>query len=814
MEFPGIVDGILKEGENHTQVEMGKMVEASTVQSAPAEVPAEVSDVIGEEKRPPMINPVINHGFSAVQSAPTEAIAEASGVIGGEKRPPMMRPVVYHDPGVVQSAPAELLAEVSDVIEDEKRPSMIKPVINHGLAVVQSAPAESLAEVSDVIEDEKRPSMIKPVINHGLAVVQSAPTEAPAEVSSVIGEGKKHGGQMQELSLTGVPEIQHDAAAVLAVDSISKKLEALARVDQCVFKHSGVPFGASGEFAALKGNLCYFDPSAGEYRPLCNFFITGVKKVVVNGVRGMIDSALDFCVAFDGDEVTIRVKEEQWNSFYDEVRKKCPGASYSMEGSKHSRWLEKYLGACIKNAPIESEYLVPGWHEADGKLIFIHDGRTFPGIRCKTGKYIEVDPKLSYVAAFRGAWKILRLAKDLPKILIPFLFTHLGLLVSIFCRAGYQPKFLLFIVGESGALKTEFAKALFALYSGESRQVMATFKDTLTALEVKLSRRGDGTLVIDDYHPNESTSESKAMAEKLEKIVRYQGDGIAKGRSNVNLELKEDLTARCLVACTGEFVSGGESSMLRLLLIELKKGEISGTELETFQNNPRLLATHWQGFLYYVEAHVDEVIAFIQSNFEKKRREWSCQFSEKRLVDAATHLELVGAILLSYGQALEVFATEQVAQLHANWKQCILRVVAQSLAWTKQAKPIVMLLEAIEYIVEQKIEIASSREQYGADTAKWMGFVEGELVYFDHKKICAKATQYWRDHGKPRKLPYSDLFAELAERGISKVYSEGKGRKQYYMKVTISKEKGAKPTRMLAIRIDEMVAFLEAERQA
>lgn len=625
-------------------------------------------------------------------------------------------------------------------------------------------------------------------------------------------EGQE-GGPVLPVNAQAFPEVRTTVGSVDRFSFTGMGIKGLQSVDKSLLEQRGIPFGSNGEFEVIGNELCYFDPQTGRWNPLCNFYVIGVTKVIVNGVRGNIDSVLEFRVFFEGEETLVKVKKEQWDRFYAEVRKKCPGTSISLEGSKHSYWIEKYISQCIRNAPIESEYLVPGWHELDGKLKFLHDGRLLPGIRCKTGKFIEVDRQLSYVAAFREAWQILSLTKDLAKTLIPFLFAHLGLLTSIFSRAGYHPRFLLFVVGETGALKTELSKTLFALYSGDSRRVPASFKDTITALERKMFQRGDGVLTIDDYHPPVSSAEKNSMAEKLEAVIRYQGDGIAKGRANARLELQPDLAAHCLVACTGEFASGSESSMLRLLLVELKKGEIDGDKLEPFQYNPRLLATHWQGFLEYVEAHVDQLTGFIQNNFAAKRREWSSQFVEKRLVDAATHLDLVCAIVLSYGKELGAFTQEEAAQLYAKWKPVLFRVTAQSLALTKQAKPIVMMLEAIEYLVDNKTKLASSRAQFAANQEDWLGFFEDSFVFFDHKKLCPKVAQYWRDHGKACNLNYTDIFAELAELGITETTKDGKGRRAYYKKVAIDPEKPDKRVRMLVVRLEAMVAFMEAESQ-
>ena len=718
---------------------------------------------------------VINHEASTLNSAPAQAAGEG-GVVGYEKKAPLQKAVIYHDPTVVQFESAEAAVE-SGVVGDEKKAPLQKAVIYHDPTVVQFESAEAVRE-------------------------------------GVTSEGNKPVNQKQELLVLGAPLMQKKEVALAADISIRKKLEALKQIDQCVFEHNGVPFGANGEFATRGVDLLYRDQDTVEYVDLCNFHIKAVKRKLVYCNRKPTESFLDFVIAFRAGIKEVRVRESEWASLYEAIRKACPGTSFSVEGTKHPRRFDRYIAFCLDNIETEREYLSAGWnYVSEDKQKFLHDGVSHPGLTCKTGKTIEVDPQLSYKEAFLQSLGMLSMARELGEILIPWLFQHLGLLFSMFCRAGLQPNFLLFIAGPSGALKTALAKVLFSLYSGESNRVMASFKDTITALEVKMFEHGDGVLNIDDFHPPVSSGEKKEMSEKLEFVTRVKGDGLAKGRSNVQLTLQEELMPHCLVSITGEFLSGGESSLLRLLIVQLKRGDIDGKKLEFYQKNSRVWSTHLQGFLIFIENNQELVIGFIKKEFETKRQAWGAIFKEKRLVDAATHMEVIAAIVFSYAKWLGALPESEINVMYAQWRSVIGDMTAKSIAATKQAKPVVLFLEAVEYLVDNKAQLASSRAQYGAEQEDWVGFIEGSFVFFDHKKLCSKVGQYWRDHGKACKLLYTDIFAELAEMGITKVSREGKERKPYYQKVSIGAGKAAKRPRMLVVQIEAMVAFLEAERQ-
>lgn len=108
---------------------------------------------------------------------------------------------------------------------------------------------------------------------------------------------------------------------------------------------------------------------------------------------------------------------------------------------------------------------------------------------------------LSPADALQNAWKMLRLASKPAKILIPFLFAHLGCMWSLFSEAGYPPRTILFIRGTTGSLKTAVASLLFNFSAIPENNVPATFRDTSASMEVKMGQFRDRVLLVDDFCP-------------------------------------------------------------------------------------------------------------------------------------------------------------------------------------------------------------------------------------------------------------------------------------------------------------------------
>lgn len=217
--------------------------------------------------------------------------------------------------------------------------------------------------------------------------------------------------------------------------------------------------------------------------------------------------------------------------------------------------------------------------------------QSYPDVLLETGRHLMLDPQLSAPQAFFRVLDVLKLSPRLELMLPILLLMHLGPLFPFFQAAGHQPRFVTFLAGTTGSLKTSLALAL-AIYAEDSHTPPATFNDTVTALEQKLGHANGSVLVIDDFCPAVTTAASKEKAAKLEAVIRFVGDGVSKSRCKAILSRAAEYPPSGCAFVTGELTGGSHSSYLRCLILAVEKGDIDGHLLEAFQLHPEMISTH------------------------------------------------------------------------------------------------------------------------------------------------------------------------------------------------------------------------------
>lgn len=151
---------------------------------------------------------------------------------------------------------------------------------------------------------------------------------------------------------------------------------------------------------------------------------------------------------------------------------------------------------------------------------------------------------------------------------------------------------LLCLIGSTDSRKTSVANALFNPMGANSHN--ASFEDTLASVEASLRSCKDSILVLDDL--SHDTAQQRRI---LEQVLRLVGDKTtcAKKMSGGGKIIEEQPTATAVV--TGEFVPLlTNSSLARLIILELSQNSVNLEELTKLQEQPALLSSF---FTYFIQ---------------------------------------------------------------------------------------------------------------------------------------------------------------------------------------------------------------------
>lgn len=262
--------------------------------------------------------------------------------------------------------------------------------------------------------------------------------------------------------------------------------------------------------------------------------------------------------------VSLEIPYEQISQILDFVKKKVGDANVFDREQIFAKRLEVMMRSSLQDCEITYEYNCSGWAVLPTtQRIYICDSVTPPA----GNVYFNCNFAFGHGPSIRSdrdvvldAFELLALSEDRPKIIIPFLWAHMGLLFSIFSEAGYPPRALLFINGVSGSLKTAVAKLLFNFIAKPEYDIPASFRDTSASMEISIATYVDRVLLVDDYCPAANQASRRVMEQTLENLIRFYGDGNTKARATPSMDVVNIKKAGGVCVITGEDTAGSLSS--------------------------------------------------------------------------------------------------------------------------------------------------------------------------------------------------------------------------------------------------------------
>lgn len=466
---------------------------------------------------------------------------------------------------------------------------------------------------------------------------------------------------------------------------------------------------------------------------------------------------------------------------------------YATKTQKERNSIENDFRAKTYNLQEVYCYKEAGWHYINGKHIFVHRGLSLQGMNFFT----ELDLPFDKTIGINALSEIFRYAtlicgrKEVAYTLVTYSF--LGVTYEIFSEAGYDPRFLLFVLGKTGSYKTSIAKIFYTQLSEEKyrfypRRIDA---DTPTALEVALTQKGKDTVtLLDDFSPAQTIRQRNSIAEKLEMIIRIVGDGSTKSRSNSYLEDNRGKGLKGMVAITGELKGGGLSSNLRCLYCEIDKNEVNTEILSFFQKNRNVYPTLIQHFIYYLVETWEEQVAMIRNKFENDRKEAGKMIKAGRLIDTLVTMHLMVDIIDGF---LKRYCNSNIdSQWKEEAKTGIELTVLRSEQMSDCENPTKAFMKMlINMMTNGGITISEGLNAF-IHSENSDGYLEKDYYYMLPEKIYKKVTSELYYTKKQFVTPLEDLSKILCNEGYLIPISNGGGKKTYYARIATGNGKKTK----------------------
>lgn len=471
-------------------------------------------------------------------------------------------------------------------------------------------------------------------------------------------------------------------------------------------------------------------------------------------------------------------------------------------------YISNYIRQQLLNIPQKLYVQRTGFHRINNTWVFAHDHADPPDPNTvfDTGRYIPNCPGISDALACRDSLSWLEISSRDELVIPMYLISFLSVLFKLFQEAGYTVRFLTAVTGRSGSLKTSTTMACYRLYNDDDLTPKASYKDTETALELKMASANGASLVIDDYHPEVTGDRSQNQRGKFESVLRFIGDNLTKSRSNTRLGHAAEFRPSACIVTTAEDLSGSQSALLRCLILRVGLGDINGKKLRRFQENPLLLSSMMYRFASWAGTHGDEIVEMLRRSFP--RRAFEGVVTELRLVDTGATLLATAQIVAAYLQSAGAMDSIEAQQFMERCRKAITAAIVASEAMSRDANPVVMYLEAFHALAERgEIRLADNMKAYSAEHHD--GYLENGTpnAWIDGKAVYAKVRYYYAKLNTTFPLSETQMAVHLGDAGLISITYEtrnGSQKKLYSRKSSLPSRK-----RMQVIDLERAMAYLE-----
>lgn len=529
--------------------------------------------------------------------------------------------------------------------------------------------------------------------------------------------------------------------------------------------------------------------------PATNFAVAILcKKIFVDrkGREVRERGIIEFRVIVYGRPHDLSVKYTKIRSIAKIITDSIPESIVDYEVQKAEKIVEERFRQDIAYCKSVRIYFEAGWNYIDGRKIYLYDGLdlgadkyavtglTLPRYECMRSEYIGI---------FLRACDLYR---DMTTQSALLMFSLMGILYQPFREAGFVPRFVLFLNGQTGSMKTTIGKILFTQLCEEAfRDDPRRFDtDTAVSLERAIVTFGRDTItLVDDFAPAKTEAKRREMQDKLEIIIRMVGDGSSRSRSNVQLEDKRGEGVRGMVALTGEHMGKGISSNLRCLYCRLERDLVNEDTVTWFQENSYAYTTFLAAFAVYVGQRYNEIKTYIQRQFNVERKFLIGVLKERRLVDSAVTLQLASDILHNFLLEFCGMDNGEVETMILQMRGQIVTCARISEELSKDESVGTIFVKAIAALMRVgNIKLIEDRMML-SDVAGSDGFMDEQFFYFNpdlvHKKVVAFLGQ------TNIYFPYDlkEVQSLLGDERISQTAPNGNGKRTLCARISVGNGK-------------------------
>lgn len=383
------------------------------------------------------------------------------------------------------------------------------------------------------------------------------------------------------------------------------------------------------------------------------------------------------------------------------------------------------------------------------------------------------------------------------EITIPLLlYIYLSTLTTV---VSPMPNFILYLYGKTGTFKTTLAHLALSHFGDHLDFIQGlgncSFEDTANSVERRGFHLKDAPLLLDDYCPTRNQAMSQKMYQILHRMVRNYSNRVARKRLNADSTEKGSFEPRGLLIITGEDSAEVESTVARLLELDIKEGDIDPKQLSYLQENAQHLPHAMSSFINWLLERMDIVKEHFNKQFTKTRNELLATAKEglhKKQIEHATFIILTAKILKKFLIDKKILTEEKSRELVQITEDIFKERQFRESESLKELSEIEIFYNTIETLIDQErayifnvsdgtctaryvdhgevkhIESSMTIPQEADPRLKgeFIGWFDEEFYYFIPNAVLTIVYDYHRRSGSPFPSSQRTLKKRLKEAGL------------------------------------------------
>lgn len=432
-----------------------------------------------------------------------------------------------------------------------------------------------------------------------------------------------------------------------------------------------------------------------------------------------------------------------------------------------------------KEAVRKTIYTHTGWREENGNCFYLHAGGAIGNdnaevcIDNRLERYNLSGEKHNFISVCDAVTDIMNISK--PEVMYPLIATvFLCPLNEFFRRAGYEPLYLLFLVGRTQTRKSTLAALMLSFFGEFSASTLpCSFKDTANAIEKKGYILKDTLNVVDDYHPAMTSKERQTMDTIMQSLSRGYGDRKGRDRMNPDISLRESSAPRGNVIITGEDIPDiGQSGIARNFIVELTPDDVPLSEYLSRSQQYAQDGYYKQFMREYISwliPQTEQLPQKLKSRFlhyrDKAIEENSAGFG--RTGGAIAWMMTGFEYFLAFLQSSHMLNEEQMKIMIENAWKVFTKLASAQLDKSAEETPTKMFLEAVADLIETKKIHLQTVGGFPENNGEFTGYRDENNYYFIPSKIYAEVEKLFQQQSMSFPLSKNRIIRQLAVERIS-----------------------------------------------